>query len=342
MSVYSALLLAAAGFAAADKLAAMNLVTASDRNITVAGPGAASFGVHSVSDGCGIGMTTCDVNCMPLTGICCGLGNGAYCDIGYSCVDDGCCPVGKICNGPPTGCNGDRDLCGEFCVPKGTCDGSGGSGGGSGGSGGSGECPSGYEACDDECMPTGSVCCHNGYHCNAGQTCTSDFKCRLGGSGGGGGGSSGGDGDDDPTSTIDDSFTTRGSGGSRPTSYSLSPDPEPTAAPTESNPFGGDDVSSTEDSQPTATEPSTTPRPTSNRGSGGSSGGSNGGSSGSEDDGDDNGGSSGSNGNSNNGNGKSGSSSGDSNGDSEDDGSSGTMNAPSLVAGFLALAAFVL
>ncbi|KAL7811483.1 hypothetical protein V8C44DRAFT_358283 [Trichoderma aethiopicum] len=337
MSVYSALLLAAAGFAAADNLAAMNLVAASSRNTTIAGPGAASFGVHSVSDGCGIGMTTCDVNCMPLTGICCDLGNGAYCDIGYSCVDNGCCPVGKICNGPPTGCEGDRDLCGEFCVPKGTCDGSGGSGGS--GSGGSGGCPSGYEACDDECMPTGSVCCHNGYHCNAGQTCTSDFKCRRGGSGGGG--SSGGDGGDDPTTSIDDSFTTRGSGGSRPTTYSLSPDPEPTAAPTESNPFGGDDVSSTEDSQPTATEPSTTPRPTSNRSSGGSSssgggssGGSNSGSS-SDDDGDDDGGNSGSNS-------KNGGSSGDSNGDSEDDGSSGTMNAPSLVAGFLALVAFVL
>ncbi|PTB64579.1 hypothetical protein BBK36DRAFT_1123641 [Trichoderma citrinoviride] len=319
MPVYSALLLAAAGFAAADKLAAMNIGEATLHNVTVAGPGAASFGVHSLSDGCGIGMTTCDVNnCMPLTGVCCGLGNGAYCDIGYACVDNGCCPVGKVCNGPPTGCEGDRDLCGEFCVPKGTCDGSG--GGGSGGSGGSGGCPSGYEACDDECMPAGSVCCHNGYHCDAGQTCTSDFKCRLGGSSGGGGGSGGGSssgggdgGDDGPTSSIDDSFTSRGSGsGPLPTTYSLSPDPEPTAAPTESNPFGGgDDVfTSTEDSsQPTPTnKASTTPRPTSNGSSGSGSGGS--------------------------------SSNGGSNDD--DDGSSGTMNAPSLIVGLLAFIPFVL
>ncbi|KAL6866621.1 hypothetical protein J3F83DRAFT_115273 [Trichoderma novae-zelandiae] len=338
MPVYSALLLAAAGFAAADKLAAMNLGEANGRGITVAGMGSASFGVHSLSDGCGVGMTTCDVNCMPLTGICCGLGNGAYCDIGYSCLDDGCCPVGKVCNGPPTGCEGDRDLCGEFCVPKGTCDGSGGGGGGGGG-GGSGECPSGYEACDEECMPTGSVCCHNGYHCNAGQTCTSDFKCRLGGSGGGGGG--GGSGGDEPTTSIDDGFTSRGSGGSsgRPTTYSLSPDPEPTATATESNPFGGDDVTSTEDSQPTPTEdsqptptednqptptedsqptptkPSTTAAsPTSNGGGGSGS----------------------------NGNGNGGSNGGNNGGSKSGDGSSGTINAPSLIVGLLAFVPFVL
>ncbi|RFU80321.1 hypothetical protein TARUN_1901, partial [Trichoderma arundinaceum] len=134
MPSYSALLLAAAGLVAADSLVSMNLGNpASGRNGTLPGVGSAAFGVHALDDSCGIGMTTCDINCMPLTGICCGLGNGAYCDIGYSCVDDGCCPVGKVCTGPPTGCKGDRDLCGEFCVPKGTCSSGGGGGGGGGG-----------------------------------------------------------------------------------------------------------------------------------------------------------------------------------------------------------------
>ncbi|PTB56278.1 hypothetical protein M431DRAFT_111064 [Trichoderma harzianum CBS 226.95] len=317
MTVYSTLLLAAAGLAAADKLAAMNLGEASGRGITVAAPGSSDFGVHSpfgvhsLSDGCGIGMTTCDSNCMPLTGICCGLGSGAYCDIGYTCESDGCCPVGKVCTGPPTGCEGDRDLCGEFCVPKGTCSSGGGGGGGGGSGGGDGGCPTGYEACDDECMPTGSVCCHNGYHCDAGQTCTADFKCRIGSGGGGGGsgGGSGGDGGDDQT-------TSRGGSSGSQTTYSLSPNPEPTAtSSTESNPFGGDDATTTsQDSFPEPTQPPATTSSSSSSSSGGSNGGSSGGSSGS------------SSGGSNGGNG----------------GSGGSIVAPSILVGLLALVPFVL
>lgn len=269
MPPYSALLLAAAGLVAAEGLTAMNLGDVLGRGVTAAGLGSSAFGVHAVTGTCGIGEMDCDTGCMPLTGICCGLGNGAYCDIGYSCVSDGCCPVGKVCTGEPTGCEGDRDLCGEFCVPKGTCT-SGGGGGGNGGGGsggGDGSCPTGYEACDDACMPSGSVCCHNGYHCDAGQTCTADFKCQLGsGGGGGGGGGSGGDGGDNQSSSPGDSFTSKGSSGSsgHQTSYSLSPDPEPTAAPTQSNPFGGsggDDNTSnpfppatSDDSQPSPTD----------------------------------------------------------------------------------------
>ncbi|KAM0511633.1 hypothetical protein ACHAPE_009684 [Trichoderma viride] len=268
MSPYSALLLAAAGLVAAEGLTAMNLGDVLGRGVTAAGLGSSAFGVHAVTGTCSIGETDCETGCMPLTGICCGLGNGAYCDIGYSCVSDGCCPVGKVCTGEPTGCEGDRDLCGEFCVPKGTCT-SGGGGGGNGGGGsggGDGSCPTGYEACDDACMPSGSVCCHNGYHCDAGQTCTADFRCQLGSGGGGGGGGSGGDGGDNQSSSPGDSFTSKGSSGSlgHQTSYSLSPNPEPTAAPTQSNPFGGsggDDNTSnpfppatSDDSQPSPTD----------------------------------------------------------------------------------------
>lgn len=268
MPPYSALLLAAAGLVAAEGLTAMNLGDVLGRGVTAAGLGSSAFGVHAVTGTCGIGEMDCDTGCMPLTGICCGLGNGAYCDIGYSCVSDGCCPVGKVCTGEPTGCEGDRDLCGEFCVPKGTCT-SGGGGGGNGGGGsggGDGSCPTGYEACDDACMPSGSVCCHNGYHCDAGQTCTADFKCQLGsGGGGGGGGGSGGDGGDNQSSSPGDSFTSKGSSGSsvHQTSYSLSPDPEPTAAPTQSNPFGGsggDD--NTSNPFPPATSDNSQPSPT--------------------------------------------------------------------------------
>lgn len=331
MPTYSVLLLAAAGLVAADSLTAMNLGEASGRNVTLAGPGSVAFGVHSTDDGCGLGMTTCDTNCMPLNGICCGLGNGAYCDIGYTCDSDGCCPVGKVCTGPPTGCEGDRDLCGEFCVPKGSC--SSGSGGGSGGSGGDGGCPTGYVPCDDECMPAGSVCCHNGYHCDAGQTCEPDFTCQIGGGGGSSGGGGGDSGGDQTTAGGDD--------GSGPTtSYKLSPNPEPTAAPTQTNPFdgsgGGDDFSTTsEDSQPSSTAASTTSDGSS--GNGGSNGGNNGGS-----DGGSNGGSSGgSNGGSNGG--SDGGSSGSSSGGKDDDGdSAGSINTPSLLAGLVAFVPFLL
>ncbi|GFP53690.1 hypothetical protein TASIC1_0003006800 [Trichoderma asperellum] len=64
MPPYSALLLAAAGLAAAEGLTAMNLGEVLGRGVTAAGLGSSAFGVHAVTGTCGIGETDCDIGSM--------------------------------------------------------------------------------------------------------------------------------------------------------------------------------------------------------------------------------------------------------------------------------------
>ncbi|GJN73804.1 hypothetical protein VFPFJ_04288 [Purpureocillium lilacinum] len=89
----------------------------------------------------------CDSTCIPLSGTCCGLGDGSYCKVGYTCVKGGCCQIGKVCTGTPSGCSASQESCGSRCMPK------------------------------------GAVCCPGGSsYCDAGETC-SGGRCNTSGSG---------------------------------------------------------------------------------------------------------------------------------------------------------------
>ncbi|KJK81408.1 hypothetical protein H634G_02666 [Metarhizium anisopliae BRIP 53293] len=118
---------------------------------------------------------SCNDNCMPKGSVCCG--NGRYCQSGYTCVNGGL-----------------------SCSPGGT----GGDGGGGGGGGGGGnQCLATQEACNNKCMPKGSVCCGNGKYCRAGYTCVNaGLNCSPGGTGGGTGGGSSAGGDSGTTSAA--------------------------------------------------------------------------------------------------------------------------------------------
>ncbi|KAJ6438771.1 hypothetical protein O9K51_08172 [Purpureocillium lavendulum] len=86
----------------------------------------------------------CDATCIPLSGTCCGLGDGSYCKVGYTCVKGGCCQIGKVCNGSPSGCSASQESCGTRCMPK------------------------------------GSVCCYDGTYCDSGYTCNAG-RCKKSG-----------------------------------------------------------------------------------------------------------------------------------------------------------------
>lgn len=162
-------------------------------------PGANS-NLLSISLACSTFETECDGFCIPSGSVCCGDGDGAYCDDGYTCYSEGCCEDGETCSGPPTGCTGGRELCGGYCIPAGsvccedsatycdagqTCTSTGdcelGSSNSDDDSTGSG-CTSSQDECDGYCIPSGSVCCGDGYYCDAGETCTSGLQCDSSGS----------------------------------------------------------------------------------------------------------------------------------------------------------------
>lgn len=193
-------LLAMAGLGAAS-FTNRNSLKGAQANLLL--PGANSNAI-SMSLACSSFETECDGYCIPSDGVCCGDGDGAYCDTGYTCYTEGCCEDGETCDGPATGCNDGKELCGEYCVPEGSvcCEGSGSycdsgetctSDGfcetGSSSTDDSdtdtdsettGECYSFQEECDGYCMPTGSVCCGDGYYCDAGETCGSGMLCETG------------------------------------------------------------------------------------------------------------------------------------------------------------------
>ena len=210
--VYSGLLLALAGLAAADELSGYSMM----RNPVADGPAGLVDGVNlALGSSCNVGMKVCDGNyCVPILGTCCAVGNGAYCQTGKYCVTGGCCPIGKICRGDAVGCGAGEASCGSFC------------------------------------MDAGGNCCNpsTGQWCDKGKTCVSGgTKCSLGGGSGGGSGLSsivGGGGQSSRTSAIvappssSDIFGGGGGGGggvlsSSKTSYSLAP-----AATTDGG-FGG-------------------------------------------------------------------------------------------------------
>lgn len=200
--------------------------------------------------GCDFAETECDGGCIPLLGECCESGDGGWCDIGTYCSGGGCCDIGEICSGPPSGCDDDQDLCGDYCIPGGsvccfdgegfcdpgetcTTDGlceTGGSGGGGGGGSGS-SCDDDEVECDDGCMPTDSVCCFNGYYCAEGETCAEPGFCDLDSSGG---------------------------GGSTPSfSFSSSSSPTPTPTPSSSSSSSSSSTSSNSSESPTPSDDDT-------------------------------------------------------------------------------------
>ncbi|KOS22979.1 hypothetical protein ESCO_003794 [Escovopsis weberi] len=237
-------------------------------SVTMPGDGSSSALLSARQAFCSLDQVSCDADgCMAAGAECCGVGNGAYCDHGYYCVPGGCCQNGQTCSGPATGCLGDREPCGNYCVDKGTCSG-GGTGGGSAGSGGS-QCPRGYEFCDEDCMPTGSVCCHNGFHCDAGQVCLPDAKCQLGGSGSG---SDSGSKPRPPSSSTSSSTSPSSSAAATASpTYVLTPHGPSTATGPATGFFAGGLAGSTSKATSTpATSPTTAPSaPTSAPGSGG-------------------------------------------------------------------------
>ncbi|UNI18188.1 hypothetical protein JDV02_004472 [Purpureocillium takamizusanense] len=176
--VASGLLLALAGMAAAADLSGFSVM----RN-PVANNG---LGVNlAVGGGCDIGEKSCDTNyCIPLTGSCCAVGNGAYCKVGKYCVTGGCCQIGKVCRG-----------------------------------GGSGSCDTGEKTCGQYCIPSSAQCCSTstGRWCESGTTCAvGGTKCAVGGGGGGNSPSS-------SDSVGGGRTTSDSSGNGATTSYSLGP-----------------------------------------------------------------------------------------------------------------------
>jgi hypothetical protein len=194
----STVILALAGLGAATSFNNRNHLKGSQANLLL--PGANSIAL-ATSSNCGSLEKECDGCCIPSGDVCCGDGDGAYCDSGYYCQTDGCCENGELCTGPPTGCSDGKELCGDYCVPEGSvCCGDSGSYCDSGETctddgfcevgdssdsddeSGSSGCTSDQDECDGYCIPSGSVCCGDGYYCDAGETCGSGLTCDSGSS----------------------------------------------------------------------------------------------------------------------------------------------------------------
>lgn len=185
--VASGLILALAGMAAAADLSGFSVM----RNPVAAN----GLGVNlALNDGCEIGEKSCDSNyCIPLTGSCCSVGNGAYCKVGKYCVTGGCCQIGKVCTG-----------------------------------GGSGSCDTGEKSCGQFCIPSSGQCCQTstGRWCESGTTCAQGgTKCAVGGGGGNGSPSSSDSVGGRTTSDIlgGGATSSDSTGNDATTSYSLGP-----------------------------------------------------------------------------------------------------------------------
>lgn len=228
--VHISFLIGLAGLAAGRELLGLTAHKGSQANLLLPGANSAAF---SVSASCSSFEETCDGYCVPSGSICCSDGDGSYCDAGDYCQANGCCPEGETCSGDPTGCNAGKELCGDYCIPTGSvcCDDAGaycdsgdtctsdgycepGSDGGEDETlGGSGNCYSFQDECDGYCIPADSVCCGDGYYCDAGETCESDGTCTvsLGGS------DDEDDEDDEPQYTLGSPTPTTASSYSLPT-----------------------------------------------------------------------------------------------------------------------------
>lgn len=205
MQLYSLLVLAVAELAAAEQVLPKQAIGGiSARQLFAKSEPVFEFSKRA---SCDIGQVTCHDGCIPIGGQCCA--STGWCKIGTVCDEKlgGCCPIGKTCtSGPPGGPTCDAgytpckdkcmtiggDCCGDgtFCKAGSKCNGNGGcSAGGGGGGGGGNQCLSTQEACNDKCMPRGSVCCGNGRYCMSGYSCVNaGLNCSPGGGGGGGGG----------------------------------------------------------------------------------------------------------------------------------------------------------
>lgn len=244
----SGVILALAGLGAATSFTNRNTLKGGQANLLL--PGANSLAL-ATSSTCSSFEEECDGYCIPSGTVCCGDGDGAYCDSGYYCQTDGCCEDGELCTGPPTGCNDGKELCGEYCVPEGSvcCEDSGsycdsgetctsdgfceiGDSTDSNDESGSSGCTSDQDDCDGYCIPSGAVCCGDGYYCDAGETCGSGLTCDSGSSSDD---SSSDDSTPSETTDIDISLPTLDLSGDDSSDDSSS-DPEPTSDSSEDSP----------------------------------------------------------------------------------------------------------
>ncbi|KAK5989537.1 hypothetical protein PT974_11064 [Cladobotryum mycophilum] len=191
MTKYTTVLLALASLASAQNWVGLTTPPAPRDTLMLPGLGSSLYGSIALVGGCDASQRSCDGKCMPLTGNCCGLGNGSYCELGYTCGKSGCCPIGKTCNsdGPLT-CTAGKTLCGNVCITQGSvcCDKSAGTWCNSGEtcaaggkctprSGSSSTCSASQKLCGSGCIPTDAVCCNNGFFCDAGEICSANNKC---------------------------------------------------------------------------------------------------------------------------------------------------------------------